>query len=292
MENKVIELYKNGYGSTTIIKMLPISKKEVLKILNDNNLIKKRNNDYSDYTFKNGKWYHYYICNECENKIECYAQEKYLLHRNIKNKKTCKKCSLEKQKGEGNPFYGKKHSNETIKKIREKTIGIKRSDHMQRSEYKKMISDMKKELWSSGKMEETRQKLSNMMIEKHRKGELKSFNISKAEKEIVEKLKIEGVECIHSYRVDSKIFDIYIPNLNLLVEYNGDYWHCNPEKYSENYFNHKKNMYAKEIWEYDKNKLHLAEKNNYNCVVIWEKDYKKNPEIINEIIKKYEKQNK
>ena len=34
-------------------------------------------------------------------------------------------------------------------------------------------------------------------------------------------------------------------------------------------------MSVKEIWDYDKDKLYLAKKNNYTCEVIWESDYKK-----------------
>jgi hypothetical protein len=73
-----------------------------------------------------------------------------------------------------------------------------------------------------------------------------------------------------------------------LVEYNGDYWHCNPKKYSEDYFHSKKNKTAKEIWEYDKNKLDLANQRGYNYLIIWESDYKLNPNIINVYLDKYE----
>lgn len=73
-----------------------------------------------------------------------------------------------------------------------------------------------------------------------------------------------------------------------MIEYNGDYWHCNPKKYSANYFNHKKNKFAKEIWEYDKNKIDLAVKHNYHCDIIWETDYKKNKDILYKTIKKYD----
>lgn len=38
-----------------------------------------------------------------------------------------RKIMSEKNKGEGNPFYGKKHTEETIKKITSKTIGSKRT---------------------------------------------------------------------------------------------------------------------------------------------------------------------
>jgi hypothetical protein len=36
----------------------------------------------------------------------------------------------------------------------------------------------------------------------------------------------------HNYIIESKIFDVYLPQYNLLIEYNGDYWHCNPKKYN------------------------------------------------------------
>ena len=68
----------------------------------------------------------------------------------------------------------------------------------------------------------------------------------------------------------------------------GDYWHCNPKKYEADYNNKKKNKTAKEIWEYDKNKLYLAKKYGYNCIVIWEADYKKNKNIVKEIFNNYE----
>lgn len=89
-------------------------------------------------------------------------------------------------------------------------------------------------------------------------------------------------------KIGTKIYDIFIPKYNLIIEYNGDYWHCNPNKYCSNYFNKKKNKIAKEIWEYDKNKIDLAKTNNYTCEIIWETDYKQNKNIIKNIITKYE----
>ena len=82
-------------------------------------------------------------------------------------------------------------------------------------------------------------------------------NFSKKEIEIVHLIEKLGYEVKHLHRIDTKICDIYVPKLNLIIEYFGDYWHCNPKKYNENYFNQKKNKYAKEIWEYDSNKIDL-----------------------------------
>jgi G:T-mismatch repair DNA endonuclease (very short patch repair protein) len=75
----------------------------------------------------------------------------------------------------------------------------------------------------------------------------------------------------------------------LIIEYNGDYWHCNPKKYEANYYNQKKQKFAKELWEYDKNKVDLILKKGYNLEVVWESDLKNDHTIINKLIKKYDK---
>jgi len=118
-------------------------------------------------------------------------------------------------------------------------------------------------------------------------GELKSYNRSRAEDEIISQLKNVGIDSTPNYIIEGKIFDVYVPSLNLLIEYNGDYWHCNPIKYESEYINKKKNKTAKEIWEYDTKKLYLAKENGYDCKVIWETDYNKNKNIILELIKNY-----
>lgn len=67
---------------------------------------------------------------------------------------------------------------------------------------------------------------------------------------------------------------------NKIIEFNGDYWHCNPIKYDMDYFNMRKQMYAKDIWKYDKLKIQKAKKEGYDVLVVWENDYKKNKEKI------------
>ena len=84
--------------------------------------------------------------------------------------------------------------------------------------------------------------------------------------------------------------DFYDKTKNLIIEFQGDYWHCNPKQYDESYFHEVKNLYAKEIWEYDKNKKDFVckELNNPIYLQIWESDYKNNPEkIIQDILLYY-----
>jgi hypothetical protein len=291
IEDKIIELYLSGVGSTTIFKLTNISKRKILKLLNDKKILRNRYHSdefYKQFWTEGDMWCGNWVCKMCEETIKFCVNSKHYLNRNLKNKKICKSCSIKTQIGENNPFYGKKHSEESKKLISNKKIGIRTSDHMSTDKYKKIVSDLLKERWRSGKMEKTRLKLSQLMKDKHTNGIFKSINRSKAEFEIIEYLESKNIECQSSYRVESKIFDIYIPKYNLLVEYNGDYWHCNPKKYKADYFNKKKNKTAEELWEYDKNKLYLAKKYNYNTIVIWESDYKQNKNILKEIFNNYE----
>lgn len=293
IEDKIIELYLSGVGSTTIIKLIPnTTKRKILELLKTKNILRNNklsDNFYDNFWEENNEWCGLWTCQHCKTEIKFCVNNKTLLNRNLKRKEICKKCSLKKQKGLNNPFFGKHHSIDSINKISKSKLGIKTSDHMSKPEYKLLFSNMAKERWSNGSMEEVRIKMSNLMKERISLGLLSGFNRSKAEYEIIEILEKENITVIPNYKIESKIFDIYIPKFNLLIEYNGDYWHCNPIKYKHDYLNVKKNMTAKEIWEYDKDKIYLAEINNYNCEIIWETDYKKNKNIILEIIRKYDK---
>lgn len=293
IEDKVIELYLSGIGSTTIVKILKLPKKSILKLLKEKGLIRNRLHSeefYSNFWEENGKWCGYWKCDTCERSIKFTVNNKSLLNRNIKRKKTCKQCSLDKQVGDGNPFYGKTHTQETISEISKSRIGQYCGDnhHMKNPEKLKKHTEILREKWKSGELDYLRPIRRDKMIETRLEGKLKSFIRSKAEDEIILALRNNLVEVIPNYRIETKIFDLYLPKYNLLIEYNGDYWHCNPKKYDADYYNNKKFKTAKEIWEYDKNKLYLAKKNGYVCEVIWEMDYKKNKDIVLEIIKKYE----
>ncbi len=73
-----------------------------------------------------------------------------------------------------------------------------------------------------------------------------------------------------------------------LIEYNGDYWHCNPNKFSPDYFHPHKKKKAMEIWEDDKIRIDNLKNYGYNLEVIWESEFSEHKSII-EIIQKYVK---
>lgn len=129
----VKDKYLSGIGSTTIAKELSLPKHYVLKIINDLGI--KRNlsvseDFYSKCWEENGKWFGYWICEECCEQILYSVNKKSLLYRNFKRKKICKKCSLNKQVGEGNPFYDKKHGVKTKEEISKKCKILERINPM------------------------------------------------------------------------------------------------------------------------------------------------------------------
>ncbi len=62
-----------------------------------------------------------------------------------------------------------------------------------------------------------------------------------------------------------------------IIEFNGDYWHCNPKLYEADYFNKNKSLTAAEIWQYDKEKIKVASRHNYQVLVIWERNWIEDP---------------
>lgn len=65
-----------------------------------------------------------------------------------------------------------------------------------------------------------------------------------------------------------------------LIEFNGDYWHCNPTKYSPDFLHTIKNKFAHQIWENDSLKRESAVKMGYQVRVIWEHDWINNRELV------------
>jgi len=292
LEKKIISEYKKGKSSLDIVKLINLPKKTVLKILNKHNLIRKRDRCNSVEINKIDDYYVITrVCSKCNEQIETKSKDRSIACRNhynkIKNNTMCKPCSLKLQIGEGNPFYGKTHKKETKIKISKSREGKYKGseNHMKQEKYRKMSKDIMTLNWSNNILD--RQVMSELLKQTRKSGKIKSVITSKKEKEIINELNEIGYTTIGSYRIDSKICDIFIPSLNLIIEYFGDYWHCNPNTYNKDYFNKKKNMFAWQIWEYDRSKLDLIKDNGYNLEVIWEGDLKNNNKIIKHIIKKY-----
>ena len=249
--------------------------------------------------YKNGRYYADRNCPICDDKIihstdGNQKNAKYYLIRNIKTsiKKNvkCYKCKVISQTGSGNPFAGKKHNKTTLKKISKSRQGkgVGNNNSMNKLENREKVSDGLKKFWSSSNSEYNRKKLIGYMSNKHKLGKLKYSPTSKTQNEILSLLKKDYKDIKVNFNIEGKLFDFYIPNKNILIEFNGDYWHCNPKLYKSDYINKKKGMTAKELWDYDKQKTILGESKGFIVITIWEYDYKENGiDFILSEIKKY-----
>lgn len=88
-------------------------------------------------------------------------------------------------------------------------------------------------------------------------------------KQFFRHFKDEGVTLAYDFVCNKKI-----------IEFNGDYWHCNPLTYKPDYFHKFMKCTAQEKWEADKKKIRLAESHGYSVLTIWESDYRQYPETI------------
>ena len=86
---------------------------------------------------------------------------------------------------------------------------------------------------------------------------------------------------INNYNVDFLIDDKYI------IECYGDYWHCNPSRYSADYYNRGKKKTASEIWKRDEQRKRDLEKLGYKVLYFWEHEINNNIKDIKATLKRY-----
>lgn len=70
----------------------------------------------------------------------------------------------------------------------------------------------------------------------------------------------------------------------IVIEYNGDMWHCNPQKWKASDYNSAIKMTAGEKWEKDIVRYKCLESLGYKIIIIWESGWKENAQkYINKI---------
>ena len=71
-----------------------------------------------------------------------------------------------------------------------------------------------------------------------------------------------------------------------IIEFNGDFWHANPKKYTNEDEIIYEGKSVKEIWERDKIKLELARTKGFDVMVVWENEWDNNPsETLSKLLK-------
>lgn len=79
--------------------------------------------------------------------------------------------------------------------------------------------------------------------------------------------------------------DIIIEKEKIIIEYNGSFWHGDPNRYNDGDMILHDNVKVKDVWERDKNKKEIYEKLGYKTIVVWGDSFIKNKEeCVNNII--------
>lgn len=148
----------------------------------------------------------------------------------------------------------------------------------------KGISKPKPEGFGVGRKhsDETKNKMSISATEREIKN--RGYVVSNLEKVFKEKfLNPLRIKYTHELRIPSinKVYDFYIPEYNVLIEVDGDFWHCHPTRFPiaeyETQKTNLKNDYLKNQW---------AKDNGYKLLRFWEYDIINNPQQIIETLKK------
>jgi very-short-patch-repair endonuclease len=105
--------------------------------------------------------------------------------------------------------------------------------------------------------------------------------LSKAERSIARVLRMQGVQLTTQYHIPGVPYwyDFFFPDLGLIVEYQGNYWHANPKHYPPGtllLIQGVGKVRVESIWERDLKKKEAATTAGYQVFYLWEDDYNLN----------------
>jgi very-short-patch-repair endonuclease len=172
-----------------------------------------------------------------------------------------------------------RNNKERGKKISKKLKGIPKTE-----ESKKRLSETQKNRYKNNP--KLKEELSKRRLKWMR--ENSKVKTSKLETVFIEILKsiglVEDIDFIHNHLVSNikTFFDFYFPSKKIIIEVDGDFYHCNPSTvYSvPEYEIQKKNI------SNDKRKNTWCRNHNIKLLRYWEKDIKERPEWVISELKK------
>jgi very-short-patch-repair endonuclease len=128
--------------------------------------------------------------------------------------------------------------------------------------------------------DKTKEKMSDSAVERILKNP-KTYHTSKLEEKLKLVLDILDIKYQHFFFVPKikKIFDFYLPEYNILIEVDGDFYHCNPKFYK---FPVCKTQEINIKNDQEKNKW--AKENGYQLLRFWEHDINNNIKYVKQTL--------
>jgi G:T-mismatch repair DNA endonuclease (very short patch repair protein) len=179
-----------------------------------------------------------------------------------------KKSRVETRK-ENNEFW---HSDATKNKIGNSQIGkvVSESTKCKQSDVARKPGRYKntRTLKSATKL-----KISETVTFLHRIGVYPLKTKSKGHCQVESILVGMGYFVSNEYRIGRYSYDMYISDINTIIEFHGTYWHLDPKKYDSEFFDNSKKRYAKDQWERDDIRKAHAISNGMNYLVVWQLEW-------------------
>jgi very-short-patch-repair endonuclease len=145
----------------------------------------------------------------------------------------------------------------------------------------KGIPKPKPEGFGTGRIhsEETKEKMSDSAIERIIiTDQNHSSKLEKTFKLFLDILDIKYKQFLYAKPIKA-FYDFYLPEFNMIIEVDGDFWHCNPNKHPfPLYDSQKKNL------ERDQIKNQWAIENGYRILRFWENDINNNIQEVKRIL--------
>lgn len=191
--------------------------------------------------------------------LEKYGKEEADKRQLIANEK-CREAST----GEKNAFYGKTHTEKTVKIIVEKgktANSLKTKEQKEVTSKKLKLAHLKQKLENNEQYVKNRQKAGKISTQSQSK-----YKMNKIEKLVENELNKLNIKFKYSVILGNYQFDFGNKEHRILIEVQGDYWHGNENIYT------KLNPIQTKIKEKDKLKKQFAIDNNLKLILIWEQD--------------------
>lgn len=114
---------------------------------------------------------------------------------------------------------------------------------------------------------------------------------TKPELQLAELLRISGIKFVKQMSLPRIYCDFYLPEYNLIVEVDGDYWHANPDHFSPDDLIGPKKKSARQIWENDRKKEDRIRSHGYKVMRIWASSLKSktSQQLVEDIVRHCEK---
>lgn len=153
------------------------------------------------------------------------------------------------------------YTEERAQKISEANSGKELSEE----EYKRLRKESDK-YWSKRQNREKQRKRRIDYLKNKQFNEIS--NLEKGFKNLLDEL---NIHYIHQYKLNYYLYDFKIKDKDILIEVDGDFHHCNPDKYKEPLYE-----IQKDVIKNDKKKNKVAKENNFKLIRFWEQDIKNN----------------